>query len=155
MTDVSAGLGTGRASVGTILDFAWTAGEFTATEAMAATTLTRSTAIDAIDTNLSLRSRRARLWPQTEWLKAALILSEEAEDDERQTLLDDSATALEALRLYLTDEGVWRDKRLPSGDFMDEPAPATSFYHILMAFSQLSETLGVLGMDGGEPLALD
>lgn len=43
-------LGTGRASVGTVLDFAWTAGEFTATEAMASTSLTRSTAIDAIDT---------------------------------------------------------------------------------------------------------
>lgn len=53
MTDVSAGLGTGRASVGAVLDFAWTAGEFTATEAMAATSLTRSTAIDAIDTLVS------------------------------------------------------------------------------------------------------
>ncbi|CAH0217736.1 ROK family protein [Microbacterium foliorum] len=50
MTEASAGLGTGRASVGAVLDFAWTAGEFTATEAMATTTLTRSTAIDAIDT---------------------------------------------------------------------------------------------------------
>ncbi|WP_341976863.1 ROK family protein [Microbacterium sp. LWO13-1.2] len=50
MADVSADLGTGRASVGAVLDFAWTAGEFTATEAMASTALTRSTAIDAIDT---------------------------------------------------------------------------------------------------------
>lgn len=50
MAEVSADLGTGRASVGAILDFAWTAGEFTATEAMAGTSLTRSTAIDAIDT---------------------------------------------------------------------------------------------------------
>jgi len=50
LTEVSADLGTGRASVGAVLDFAWTAGEFTATEVMAATSLTRSTAIDAIDT---------------------------------------------------------------------------------------------------------
>lgn len=50
MTEVSAGLGTGRASVGAILDFAWEAGEFTATDVMASTSLTRSTAIDAIDT---------------------------------------------------------------------------------------------------------
>ncbi len=50
MTEVSAGLGTGRASVGAVLDFAWTAGEFTASEVMGATSLTRSTAIDAIDT---------------------------------------------------------------------------------------------------------
>ena len=33
-----------------MLDFAWAAGEFTATEAMAGTSLTRSTAIDAVDT---------------------------------------------------------------------------------------------------------
>jgi predicted NBD/HSP70 family sugar kinase len=52
VTEVSADLGTGRASVGAVLDFAWTAGEFTATEAMASTSLTRSTAIDAIDTLL-------------------------------------------------------------------------------------------------------
>jgi predicted NBD/HSP70 family sugar kinase len=36
--------------VSAVLDFAWTAGEFTASEAMAGTSLTRSTAIDAIDT---------------------------------------------------------------------------------------------------------
>ncbi|PCE16140.1 transcriptional regulator [Microbacterium sp. SZ1] len=52
MAEVSAGLGTGRASVAAVLDFAWTAGEFTATEAMAGTSLTRSTTIDAIDTLL-------------------------------------------------------------------------------------------------------
>lgn len=53
MTEVSTGLGTGRASVGAVLDFAWEAGQFTATDAMAATSLTRSTAIDAIDTLLA------------------------------------------------------------------------------------------------------
>ena len=40
VTEVSAGLGTGRASVGAVLDFAWTAAEFTASEAMAGTSLT-------------------------------------------------------------------------------------------------------------------
>ncbi|MEV4737070.1 MULTISPECIES: ROK family protein [unclassified Microbacterium] len=53
MAESSAGLGTGRASVSAVLDFAWTAGEFTATEVMAGTSLTRSTAIDAIDTLVS------------------------------------------------------------------------------------------------------
>lgn len=42
--------GTGRASVDGVLDFAWDAGAFTATEAMHAASLTRSTAIEAIDT---------------------------------------------------------------------------------------------------------
>lgn len=52
MTEVSADLGTGRASVGAVLDFAWEGGEFTATDVMARTALTRSTAIDAIETLL-------------------------------------------------------------------------------------------------------
>lgn len=50
MIKISPDLGTGRASVGTLLNFAWAAGDFTATDAMASTALTRSTAIDAIDT---------------------------------------------------------------------------------------------------------
>ena len=41
-----------------VLDFAWTAGEFTATEVMASTSLTRSTAIDAVDTLVSARILR-------------------------------------------------------------------------------------------------
>lgn len=41
-----------------MLDFAWTAGEFTATEVMASTSLTRSTAIDAVDTLVSARILR-------------------------------------------------------------------------------------------------
>lgn len=58
MTEVSADLGTGRASVGAVLDFAWAAGEFTATEVMAGTSLTRSTAIDAMDTLLEAQVLR-------------------------------------------------------------------------------------------------
>lgn len=50
MTDVPADLGTGRASLGRVLDFAWNQDVFTASDAMAATGLTRSTTIDAIDT---------------------------------------------------------------------------------------------------------
>lgn len=50
MAEISPDLGTGRASVGAALDFAWSAGEFTATDMMSHSGVTRSTAIDAIDT---------------------------------------------------------------------------------------------------------
>lgn len=50
MSDISADLGTGRASVGAVLDYAWTAAEFTATDVMASTAVTRSTAIEALAT---------------------------------------------------------------------------------------------------------
>ena len=111
--------------------------------------------IDEINDDLTLRSRRARLWPQGEWLKAALILAEDAVDNERQSLLDDAATALRALKLYLSENGAWHDKRLPSGAFIDEPAPATSLYHIMMAYEQLYATGHTLELPFAKALKLD
>ncbi len=54
MTKNFSDLGTGRESVGAALDFAWTAEEFTASDMMAKASVTRSTAISAIDTLLSV-----------------------------------------------------------------------------------------------------
>lgn len=94
--------------------------------------------IDAMNTDGSVRSPQARLWPQTEWLKAALILAETASPDDRAALLEDAATALRALWLYLTPDGLWHDKHLPGGGFVAEPAPASSLYHIMAGFQQLA-----------------
>ncbi|MBU1346996.1 MAG: AGE family epimerase/isomerase [Alphaproteobacteria bacterium] len=111
-------------------------------------------AMDAMNDDGTVRSRRARLWPQTEWLKASLILAESAADGERQRLIEDAAAALRALWLYLTPDGLWRDKHLPQGGFIDEPAPASSFYHIAAAFSQLADTGRAQGLRGLEDVAL-
>lgn len=111
-------------------------------------------AVDALNDDGSVRSRRARLWPQTEWLKASLILAESAVDGERQRLMDDAAAALRALWLYLTPEGLWRDKHLPQGGFIDEPAPASSLYHIAAAFGQLVDTGRSEGVRGMSDLEL-
>lgn len=110
--------------------------------------------IDAMNDDGTVRSGRARLWPQTEWLKASLILIESANDGERQRLLDDAAAALRALWLYLTPDGLWRDKHLPQGGFLDEPAPASSFYHIAAGFDQLAKTGRVEGLMGLSDLDL-
>ena len=110
--------------------------------------------IDALNADGTLRSGRARLWPQTEWLKAALILSEGAVDGERYQYLEDAAAAQRALWLYLTEDGLWRDKHLPQGGFIDEPAPASSFYHITSGFAQLMETGQVEGLRGLSDLSL-
>lgn len=103
-------------------------------------------AIDAMNDDMSVRSNRARLWPQTEWLKAALILGEVANDRDRAALLSDAASAQRALWMYLTPEGLWRDKQLPRGGFIDEPAPASSFYHIMAAFAQVCDTARAGGL---------
>lgn len=99
-------------------------------------------AVDELDAALAPRSRQARLWPQTEWLKAALILAEDGEAEARARSLEEAAQALEALERYLLPGGLWRDKLDPDGGFVDEPAPASSFYHLMMALEQLAETLG-------------
>ena len=85
----------------------------------------RGVAVDALWDDLSLRDGTARLWPQSEWLRAALLFGDSGE----------ATRAAQGLWLYLQTpaRGVWRDKLRPDGGFIDEPAPATSLYHILGA----------------------
>lgn len=95
---------------------------------------TSGVAIDELDDRLAVRSARARLWPQTEWLKAALILGQEVAPDH-------ALRALKGLERYLAPTGLWRDKLEPDGGFVEEPAPASSLYHIAAAWVQVRESL--------------
>lgn len=115
---------------------------------------TSGVAMDGLNEDGSVRTQRARLWPQTEWLKASLILAELAQDGDRIHYLEQAAAALRALRLYLTPDGLWRDKRLPDRSFIDEPAPASSLYHIMAACGQLIATGNSLGLEGVSDLTL-
>ena len=72
----------------------------------------------------------------------------------RANLLADAAMAQRALWLYLTPEGLWRDKQLPRGGFIQEPAPASSFYHIIAAFGQVCDTARARSLEGLESLGL-
>lgn len=94
----------------------------------------RGVAVDELDDRLAVRSARARLWPQTEWLKAALILEADLPPGH-------ASRALKGLRAYLEPTGLWRDKLEADGSFVDEPAPASSLYHIAAAWVQLRESL--------------
>ncbi|NBB52502.1 mannose-1-phosphate guanylyltransferase [Rhizobium sp. CRIBSB] len=79
---------------------------------------------------------QARLWPQTEWLKAALILGQTATGSEQEALSSQAASALRAVQAYLTPDGLWRDKMAADGTFIDEPAPASTLYHLCGAATQ-------------------
>jgi mannose/cellobiose epimerase-like protein (N-acyl-D-glucosamine 2-epimerase family) len=48
---------------------------------------------DALNDDGSLRSDQARLWPQTEWLKAALLLAGQSRGAERDALIAEFAAA--------------------------------------------------------------
>ena len=101
----------------------------------------RSVAIDELDGGLRPVSRRARLWPQCERLKAAVTLAEAFGDD---ACLADAADAASGLWRYLETPvaGLWRDKMEIDGAFAEEPSPASSFYHIAGAVLALSERAG-------------
>jgi mannose-1-phosphate guanylyltransferase / mannose-6-phosphate isomerase len=114
----------------------------------------RNVAIDELDVSGEVRSARARLWPQTERLKAALLLAGRSEGAERAALVRDATAALQGLWLYLEPSGTWRDKLLDDGAFADEPAPASSLYHIMAAFDQLTESRAVAGLDDASSLEL-
>lgn len=116
--------------------------------------LRRQVAVDAMDQSGGVVSRRARLWPQAEWMKASLILAELGDDGERTLLLEEAARAQRALWRYLTDDGLWRDKLLENGRFIDEPAPASSFYHIMAAWAQLRATAAATGLAQEDSLKL-
>jgi mannose-1-phosphate guanylyltransferase/mannose-6-phosphate isomerase len=85
---------------------------------------------NAIHGDLAVRDAGARLWPQTEHLKAALMMGE-------------AAAALEAangLAAYLETpaRGAWRERMREDGGFIDEPSPATSLYHLYLAIRELA-----------------
>ncbi|MBL8550304.1 MAG: AGE family epimerase/isomerase [Hyphomonadaceae bacterium] len=93
-------------------------------------------AIDETWIEGGVRSANARLWPQTERLKANLVRFEKSGDAADAAR---AAQAYDALMLYCDAPitGLWRDTRYPDGSFKDEAAPASSFYHIALALSEL------------------
>lgn len=99
----------------------------------------RGVAVDQLDDRLKVRSEGARLWPQTEWLRAALAMAGLADGTERQERLADAGKAMRALNRYLRPNGTWRDRLRGDGSFVDEPAPASSLYHITGAFDEVCE----------------
>lgn len=104
----------------------------------------RSVAVDEMNDDGSLRLSRARLWPQTEWLKASMILASLCDGARQVECLDQANIALRTLLGYLTNFGVWTDKMSDSGPFLDEPAPASSLYHIMAAYVQTRDAVNGL-----------
>ena len=91
-------------------------------------------AVFELTDDMVVNDPKARLWAQAEWLKAAIILarSEQDEATRRAYLADAAAGARSLLRFLETPVGgLWRDNLTGEGEWIDEPAPASSFYHII------------------------
>ena len=103
----------------------------------------RGVAVFELAGDFSVREPKTRLWVQTEWLKAAMILVRSENDPERRRgYLGDAVAAAKALELFLEVpvRGLWRDKLQGDGAWVDEPAPASSFYHIIDALRALAQS---------------
>lgn len=96
----------------------------------------RGVAINEVLTNGEVHDDRARLWPQTERMKAAIArYARTGTQDERKEII----RAYEGLQKYFLPQNpaLWADKMLPDGSFLDELVPASSFYHISCAIDEL------------------
>lgn len=97
-------------------------------------------AIMGIYDDHSTQDGTARLWSQTERIKGNLAQAGVVEDEAmRDTHLKAAATAARALLRYfdVDTRGLWRDRMNPDGSFKIEPAPASSFYHIVCAIDEM------------------
>lgn len=96
----------------------------------------RGVAVNAVLTDGQLHDGRARLWAQTERIKAAAIRSRRlgSEAEAQEAIL--AARGLE--KYYdVPTPGLWRDKLNPDRSWLKELAPGTSLYHISCAYSEL------------------
>jgi mannose-6-phosphate isomerase len=99
----------------------------------------RRTAVQIVRADGAPIDYSSRLWPQTERLKAQLILANRAHGLEQ---VKREAAALESVNALFgyfdaATPGLWRDRLSPEGAYREEAAPASSFYHILCAFEEL------------------
>ncbi|BBE70508.1 AGE family epimerase/isomerase [Oharaeibacter diazotrophicus] len=96
-----------------------------------------------------VRDGTARLWSQTERLKGHVALAGVATDAAaRDEHFAAAAAAGEAmLRFFDVDTpGLWRDRMEVDGSFRVEPAPASSFYHVICAIEELEKAVAAGGI---------
>ena len=89
---------------------------------------------------MRVKDPAARLWPQTERLKAAARLGALSGEERYWS---SALGAAQGLWRFLDHgaRGLWYDKIDGQGKFVVEPAPASSFYHIICAIAEFGEAL--------------
>ena len=94
-------------------------------------------ALQQVLDDFSPHDASARLWPQTERLKAAALAARLTGEAKYFAI---AASAAEALQRYLATPipGLWYDRIDVNGNIVDEPAPASTFYHLVAAVAEIS-----------------
>lgn len=103
----------------------------------------RGVAFGGLGPDLEPTDTAARLWPQTERIKAWVQRRDRPTSaDERSHAEGRIEAAVAGLMPYLrTDRpGLFHDRLTADGAFIDEPAPASSLYHLMTAAEELAGT---------------
>jgi mannose/cellobiose epimerase-like protein (N-acyl-D-glucosamine 2-epimerase family) len=97
-------------------------------------------AVNSLLDDFSVHDSNARLWPQTERLKAALLAARVTGEACYASM---ACAAASSLLHYLSTPvpGLWFDLQLPDGRLVDSPAPASTLYHLVEAIAALDESL--------------
>jgi mannose/cellobiose epimerase-like protein (N-acyl-D-glucosamine 2-epimerase family) len=92
--------------------------------------------INALCDDLTAHDAGARLWPQCERLKAALLAASLSGE---QRYWISAQAAANSLRIYLDTRvpGLWFDLRLPGGELRGDAVPASTLYHLVGAILAL------------------
>jgi len=97
-------------------------------------------AINALNDDLTVKDANARFWPQAERLKAALLAGA-LTGEPRYWSMAEAAAMSWIPYLNTAVPGLWLDTQLPDGEFLDSPAPASTFYHLVGAIVALNHAL--------------
>lgn len=89
----------------------------------------------------SMLDRSSRLWAQTERLRFLLTVAPALPHEEHRRALLDAAETVATLRRFLdvAQHGSWVDRIDANGHWFEEPARASSFYHIITGLVPLIE----------------
>lgn len=79
----------------------------------------------------------SRLWCQTEYLKACVALWERNPTKERQFAISHAVEQIFNYYINPAKPGLWVDQLDEYGVVINEHAPASTFYHLFLAFSEV------------------
>lgn len=96
-------------------------------------------AIFSVDLEGQPIDRGSRLWAQTEWLRTSLLRATDATEPDKGCYLSDAMMSFACTQRFLDTrtKGLWRDRMNSRGEWVDEPSPASSLYHIMTGFVPL------------------
>jgi mannose-6-phosphate isomerase len=106
----------------------------------------RGVVVNTLLSNKSFHDPQARLWPQTEKLKAMCAAAAVTEDD---SFWSEANQAARSLRVYLntSKQGLWYDRMNLDGTVVKEPAPASSFYHLVCGIAEMDHALAAASVN--------